>query len=285
MRISSYVSSLIFVRIKGQATESGRIREFTTTNSLYQDPNVDFTLRFENTGNIHVKPAGSITIYNVWGKERGQVLINDQDANFGNVLPQSIRRFKFSWSGEQSLFDIGPYSAVVTLNYGEEGKKSVSATAYFWVVPVVPVAIGLGSLLAFLLLLAWLIRRYIKRALTLEHMRYGAISTSTTPPPRPPVIETLIEPLREGVIDLRSVASRRVEKPAMPAAGTMNSVHAPTSELSFIQFIKKYRLFVVFIMILIVGGVLGFRYFAGVLQAQRAYQIHDISTQNENAVK
>ena len=106
MKISSFVSSLLFVNIKGDVVESGRIREFSTSQSLYQTPNVDFSVRFENTGNTHVHPQGEVTIYNMWGKERGQVMINNQDDDFGNVLPQSIRRFQFSWSGEQSLFDM-----------------------------------------------------------------------------------------------------------------------------------------------------------------------------------
>jgi hypothetical protein len=178
MKVSSFVTSLLFVRIKGEVVESGRIREFGTERTLYQRPEANFVLRFENTGNTHLRPQGSITLYNMYGKERGQVLINEK-SNFGNVLPRSIRKFQFSWSGEESLLDIGRYSAVVTLGYGENGKQNTSATTYFWVVPLVPVSITLGIALFFLLLMTWLIRRYIRRALRSSACIWDSVSIQT----------------------------------------------------------------------------------------------------------
>ena len=297
MKVSSFVSSLIFVNIKGDVVESGRIREFSTAKSLYQTPSVDFTVRFENTGNTHVHPQGSVTIYNMWGKERGQVLINDKDSSFGNVLPESIRRFQFSWSGEQSVFDIGPYRAVVTLNYGDQGKQSVSATTYFWVVPLVPVSIGLGSIIVFLILLTWLIRRYVRRALMLEKARFGIPSSAPLAQVPMPIIEALIEPLREGVIDLRSVrgsvapqaiaaeqavgdVSRRTMSAESPITGQVVQT-TQRDTLSLYELIAKYRLFIVFLILVVAMIVGGWWYFAKVLQSQRAYQISNVTTQSE----
>ncbi len=164
MRISSMVSTLMFVRIKGEVIETGRIREFRTIDELYQTARADFVLRFENTGNAHLRPQGSVAIYNMWGKERGKVLINDK-GEFGNALPQSTRRYEFSWEGENSLFDIGRYRAEATLTYGQEAKQNATYATYFWVVPVVPVAIALGALFFFIVAAVWLIRRYIRRSL------------------------------------------------------------------------------------------------------------------------
>ena len=291
MRVSSFVSSLIFVRIKGDVVESGRIREFSTGKSLYQTPDVDFTVRFENTGNTHVQPQGDVTIYNMWGKERGQVQINQGDDDFGNVLPQSIRRFQFSWEGEQSLFDIGPYSAIVTLNFGDEGKQNITAKTYFWIVPVVPVSTALGSFILFIFLIAWFIRRYVRRALTLEKTRLGIAPGSPLAAVPTPVIETLIEPIREGVIDLRSIGSKKTpptsasvgQAIAPGAAQTARSADGGSyeSSLTLYQFIAKYRLFIAFLIVCVIGAVAGWWYFARVLQAQRSFQIHDVTIQDE----
>jgi membrane protein implicated in regulation of membrane protease activity len=281
--VSSYVSSLIFVNIKGDVVESGRIREFSTSKSLYQTPDVDFTVRFENTGNTHVHPQGEVTIYNMWGKERGQVLINNEDANFGDVLPASIRRFQFSWSGDQDIFDIGPYSAIVTLNYGDDGKQSVTATTYFWIVPIVPVSIALGSIILFLLLLTWLIRRYVRRALTLEKSRLGipaSMPLKDVKEMRVPVIETLIEPLREGVIDLRSVRGKNVAAPAA-AAPTGGTAAKHENSLTFYEFIVKYRLFVLFLAVCVIAVIVGWWYFTKVLDPNRSYQISNIIIGND----
>lgn len=283
LRVSSYVSTLIFVRIKGDVMESGRIREFVTGEDLYQKPHADFLVRFENTGNTHLRPAGSVEIYNMWGKLRGKVDIA-QDSTFGNVLPNSIRRFNFSWDGEDSIFDIGRYSARVTLAYGDGGKQSASATTYFWIVPVVPVAITLGSLLAFLVLITWLIRRYIRRALQLERQKFGYSQPQT--PARAPVqhastMHALIEPIREGVVDLRSMAKSQPRSPQDEVSQA--SPVATYQRLTFWQFLNKYRLFILFVAVVIVGGLGAWRYFDSTQKPQRSFQVTDVQIQIEDA--
>ncbi len=275
MRVSSFVTSLLMVRIKGDIIESGRIREFTTDKTLYQKPEANFALRFENTGNTHLRPQGTITLYNMWGKERGQVLINES-SNFGNVLPRSIRKFEFAWTGEDTLFDIGRYSAVVTLTYGDDGRQNTSATTYFWVVPVVPVLVTLGVLLFMVLTLTWFIRRYIRRALAIEYMHRGVAEHPDVPdrqvvaPQHISTFQALVQPIKEGVVDLRSVRSAAQQ----PAALETPAYVAP---LTLGGFVHKYKLFFVFLVILVltIGGI-GL-YFKTVLVPHRDFQIQDIS--------
>lgn len=280
LKVSSYVSSLLFVRIKGDVIEKGRIREFLTTQQLYQTPKADFLLRFENTGNTHVLPQGDITIYNMWGKERGKVSIN-QGSDFGNVLPKTIRRFEFSWAGEQDLFDIGLYSAIVTLAYGQDNKQNVTEKTYFWVVPVVPVAIGMGIFLLFVLSLIWFIRRYIRRALELEQKRLGLVSApsvnrvkASAAPAK--IAETLLQPIREGVIDLRSVAGKK--EPSAPSA---RAADMPVRMNTTGQFLRKYRLFGLFLLIVALGSLATWYYFSKVLVKARGFQITDVHIQEE----
>jgi hypothetical protein len=282
MKVSSFVTSLLFVRIKGEVVESGRIREFGTERTLYQRPEANFVLRFENTGNTHLRPQGSITLYNMYGKERGQVLINEK-SNFGNVLPRSIRKFQFSWSGEESLLDIGRYSAVVTLGYGENGKQNTSATTYFWVVPLVPVSITLGIALFFLLLMTWLIRRYIRRALTIERMHLGLGEHPNVPDrqiqehEQISTIRALVQPIKEGVVDLRSVGTRQ-SAAAMPLETP--DYRAP---LTLGGFVRKYKLFFVFLIVLgLVIASVGV-YFNTVLIPHRDFQIQEIKAGNTDA--
>src|SRR3989344_4620678 len=70
----------------------------------------------------------------MWGEERGLIPIN-QASQFGNVLPESIRKFTFSWKGEWSMADIGRYTAVATLAYGSESRQFASMQTEFWVIP------------------------------------------------------------------------------------------------------------------------------------------------------
>ncbi len=268
MRISSVVSSLVFVKIRGETTESGRIREFRTDKYVNDTPSADFLLRFENTGNTHIQPQGDVVIYNMWGKKRGEVAVNES-GNFGNVLPGSTRKFTFTWAGDTDLLDVGRYSAVVTLAYGDDGKQNVSAVAYFWVVPTAPVAAVLGGIVIIMLLLFWLIRRYVRRALLLERERLGIGPSAAPPAPAILSFETFMEPVREGVIDLRRAAGAAPPEPET----------VPAAPLSWTGLAAKYRLFLLFIVVVLAGIVGGWWYLHAVLVPARNFQITDVSIQ------
>jgi hypothetical protein len=277
VNIASYVTSLLFVKIKGNVVENGRIREFSTSQSLYQSSAADFTLRFENTGNTHVQPQGNIVIYNMWGRERGTVSINQEEGNFGNVLPGGVRRFQFSWAGDNA-FDIGRYSAVVTLAYGQDGKKNVTAITYFWVIPVIPVASAAAGIVVAILLVSWLIRRYIRRALALEQERLG-ISESHTGSTDVEIgasysLGVLTEPLREGVIDLRSLAGGGVSFTNV-SVGAPASVVAP-SRMTIGAFLRKYRLFLLFIAVVSLITLFGYRYLRSSFTSEQHFKITDV---------
>lgn len=270
MRIASYVSSLIFVKVRGDTTEQGRVREFRTTASRYDAPSADFVLRFENTGNTHVQPQGDIVIYNMWGKKRGELQVNNDSGNFGNVLPHSTRAFAFTWTGDSDFLDIGRYSAVVTLAFGDDGRQNVTATTYFWIVPMGPVVAGIGCIAVLLTLLSWLIRRYIRRALELERHRLGLPSDAQLPHTSGVSIAVLAEPVREGVVDLRSAARGTVP----PTTSVVTAAAAP---LSFPGFVRKYRLFFVFLMALSVICFMLVWYAHSVSISSRNFQISDVS--------
>ncbi|MFM2339445.1 MAG: hypothetical protein RLZZ360_81 [Candidatus Parcubacteria bacterium] len=167
VQTAQFVTSLFFVRVSGDVVESGDIREFMASKAIVQTPEATLFMRFENDGNVHVQPQGDIKIFNMWGKERGFIPINHQ-THFGNVLPNSIRKFTFTWSSDTAVYDIGRYRAVATLGYGEEGKKFVTSTTYFWVIPYTTILITLLILYVSIKIILWLIRRYIDRMLALS---------------------------------------------------------------------------------------------------------------------
>ena len=171
IRVSSFVSSLILLRISGDVREEGDIRAFFPDRTFYEKPDVDFTLRFENKGNVHIKPQGYITIYNMWGKERGKIAVNEK-INFGNVLPQSTRKFVFEWQGEENFFESGRYKAVAALDFGKGASKNVSRSIYFWVVPLKPTFVIFGGFFLFLVLMTLGLRAYIRRTIDIARSQY-----------------------------------------------------------------------------------------------------------------
>jgi hypothetical protein len=203
VRTAQAVTSLLFLKVDGDIVESGTIREFTTNQSLYRSPAVDFTVRFENQGNVHIQPRGDITITNMWGQERGIIPIN-QRSTFGDVLPEQIRRFTFGWTGEWSLADIGRYEAVVNLAYGEQSRQFATSRTYFWVVPwhwALGIVLGL---LLFIGTITWAVRQYITRMLILSGIdpTATALRSNKTAYRRSRV--SVMAPLETGMLDLRS---------------------------------------------------------------------------------
>jgi hypothetical protein len=195
------VTALVFLRVAGDIQETGQIRDFTTSRLVSEVPAMDFSIRFENTGNVHLQPQGNITITNMWGRERGILPIN-QNSQFGNVLPESIRKYNFSWSGDWSFADIGRYKAVATLAYGEQTKRFTDSTTMFWVIPWRALLLVLAIVVGLVWFVVWGIRLYIRRMLQLA---------GVTPELRRdnrnklhPSSVSITAPLEEGILDLRS---------------------------------------------------------------------------------
>lgn len=262
VKVSSYVSSLLLVRVKGEIVEKGRIREFISSKTWYDAADVHLSLRFENMGNAHVRPQGEVTIYNMWGKERGHLPIN-KEQGFGQVLPKSIRKFDFAWTGDGTAFDIGRYSAVATLAFGQEAKQNVSAVTYFWVVPTVPVATTVGGFLVIVITLTWFIRRYVRRALMLERERLGLSATPVASPPIHNKVALLVEPLREGVVDLRKVRG-----------GVSSGSSAVVSErMGFLEFVRKYALFFLFVAVVVAASIVTSWFVGEARKADHAFEM------------
>lgn len=260
VRTSQVVTSLFFVRVAGDVEEKGAIREFSVAHLFREVPEATFAMRFENLGNVHLQPQGGITIYNMWGKERGYIPIN-QKSHFGNVLPQSIRKFDFSWRGEESIADIGHYTAEVAVTYGQDGRQTASSKLYFWVIPVRATLITLFALGLFLYFIVWIIRRYVRRAMYLAG--YEAMPERNLPE-RPKNVQVnkkkaLALPLQEGVLDLRR---------SMQRSDMRTSLFS-----SLLGYLRVYKFFFVGLSgIVCIAVVLGV-YFSDVLQKSKKYEV------------
>lgn len=210
VQTSQFVTALLFLRVDGDINESARIRNFTTNQNIYQTPDVNLSLRFENIGNVHVQPQGTITITNMWGEERGAIPIN-QRTQFGKVLRDSVREFSFNWKGNLSFFDIGRYKAELTLAYGNENKQFVSSQTYFWVIPITSILLVFGSIGLFVMLLVLAVRSYVRRMLLLAGVNPDTGQRYTKPDPGTIVIgryQRATAPFRNSLVDLKREIGR-----------------------------------------------------------------------------
>jgi hypothetical protein len=181
------------VRKEGAKAEA-KIVEFKTANYINEYLPVDFQIKIENTGNIHVKPHGNVFIDAGQGKDLAILDVNNTQ---GSILPQSARIFDTSWDdgflvkepviqdGQPKLdkngkpvyslninwnkltsFRIGKYTANLLVVY-DNGQKDIpmEATLSFWVFPYKVVGGTLLGLIILVLILRFGIKRYINREL------------------------------------------------------------------------------------------------------------------------
>ncbi|MEI8361026.1 MAG: hypothetical protein WCG01_02775 [bacterium] len=164
IKVSSKLASLILARVSGDVIEKGDIKEFSVGKSVSADLKADFNVIFENSGNTHLQPKGEISITNIFGQKRATIMVNNQ-ADYGNVLPNSVKRWQFNWQGDSSLFDAGLMKADLLMTYGGDTKESLVRTIYFWTFSMKPTLIVLGVIIIPLLLIIFIIRLYIRRSI------------------------------------------------------------------------------------------------------------------------
>jgi len=157
--ISNKVGSLVLVRVAGKADEAATVKEFTTPKNSYETGPIDFVVRIENSGNIHIISKGNIEIKDTFGKSVAILPVNSKN---GNVLPESIRRFdnktdSLSWNPKG--FTFGRYKAELLLTYGSPA-QTLSSTLSFWIVPWKQLLLIGLAIIIIILLLVLIVKRY-----------------------------------------------------------------------------------------------------------------------------
>lgn len=121
------IGSLLLVNVDGAGINySGAIEDFKSNKYFYSYDQVEFISRIANNGNIHFKPKGVISIYNMFGKKVTSITFNE-DKN--NILPDTIRKFENNWQQKSSL---GWYKAVLDIDCGG---KQLTKTISFMIMP------------------------------------------------------------------------------------------------------------------------------------------------------
>jgi hypothetical protein len=257
VEISQVVSSLIFLSVAGDVSEVGSIREFTTENAIHESPEVKFNLRFENKGNVHLQPQGDIKILNMWGQERGVIPINKRSL-FGKVVRESIRKYSFTWTGEWSLADIGRYTAIATLAYGENDRQFASAETHFWVIPWRALLMVVATLVFFVWLFAWLLRLYVRKMLLMAGVSPELQSLKKTKKKTYRKV-SVVAPIGAGILDLRSRLYATKNLPGRAAA--------------LWQYVVQYKLFFIALFAIVVFLYLVIWFISSASTNERAYEV------------
>lgn len=135
------VGSILIYRLGGDADTTARIREFKVDRNIYRLPEVNFSLKIENQGNVLIRPRGPVEIQNMFGKTVATLVMNNDNLS---VYPKKEREFTANWTSSNLAF--GRYQAVASMGYGEDAHKTITAVVSFWILPyhiILPVVIGI----------------------------------------------------------------------------------------------------------------------------------------------
>lgn len=148
--LSQQVGSLFLLTINGTLQEKMSVVSFKAPSFSESGP-INFDLTLKNSGNVHVKPEGLITVTDMFGRQVASVPIDGQ-----NVFPGKNRIMQTTLN-KQWL--VGPLTAEAVMYYGTVNRQSLDATTSFFVFPY---RLALAGLLVIIVL--YLLRKRIGKA-------------------------------------------------------------------------------------------------------------------------
>ncbi|MFA6185453.1 MAG: hypothetical protein WC720_04915 [Candidatus Shapirobacteria bacterium] len=145
--IQPRVGTLVYITIPGDINQNAVIKNFSAGKFFEFGP-IDFATTIQNLSDIHIKPAGNITITNMIGM-KSFVQFN-KDGN--NIFPGKTRDFE-NQLNKKWLF--GRYKAELNAAYGSAGGVA-TAVVFFWVIPwrfMILVAAAIAVLIAVIIII------------------------------------------------------------------------------------------------------------------------------------
>lgn len=127
--VQQQIAGIVFQRINGEAREQLEVISFAPERSFAEFGPVDLLARVKNTGTVHEKAIGTITINNMLGMKVDSIVL---DEHF--IIPDAVRRLKNTWpaKGKHPIL-IGRYTAEINATYG--GDKKLTASTTFTIFP------------------------------------------------------------------------------------------------------------------------------------------------------
>jgi hypothetical protein len=163
------IGTLIFIRVKGDVNESGKLTDFKLAGNkkiIFDSNNIKFNLFYENEGNVHLNPKGTITVKNMLGASVGTITVEPWFA-----MPKSMRFREVGWN---STFLFGKYTALASVERGY-GELSDDASISFWVIPW---KIILGIFSAIIIVVA-IVKKLFKKKSVIVTILFGIISLTS----------------------------------------------------------------------------------------------------------
>ncbi len=143
--IASKIGTLIILTVQGQLNESAKVESLVVKSGTrsFTRPPVTIETVINNTGNVHIRPEGTVVIHNMFGGQTASLVFN---SSRGAILPNSSRHFDVAWAkssvdqgrggffhevgAEWHNFALGTYTASLNLTYGSTNQPLVGTVRF-----------------------------------------------------------------------------------------------------------------------------------------------------------
>ncbi len=164
VNLKQVIASLILVRKEGGAEIGLNAAGFTLAKqSPFELPKLA-QLRFQNPGNVHVTPRGTVVISDPAGRIVKKGIINE---NSDIILPQSFRRIKVNLLGISTAWTPGRYTATSSFRFDGNSDMRSSKITFWYLGQGLVLLIGVVLIILFTTIFTVIIkkRRSTKKAL------------------------------------------------------------------------------------------------------------------------
>ncbi|MBI5621083.1 hypothetical protein HY949_04835 [Candidatus Gottesmanbacteria bacterium] len=133
--LKSAIASLLFVKKTGGEIYGLSLSGSEVTKRRLMLP-TEVNLRFQNTGNVHVVPRGTVTVNGPWGTEIFKGIINPQS---GIILPENFRVYPTTLERLSLPLWPGMYQLIISYRYETQNEAVAQTTRFFF-----PGLVGIG---------------------------------------------------------------------------------------------------------------------------------------------
>ena len=122
------MASLLFVRKIGGEIEELKLNSFDFARNIFLLP-LQIKLRFQNTGNVHVTPRGTVEIFDPAGRVVAKGIINSES---GIILPETFRVFPSKFMSLSSALLPGRYMMLINYRYDGQDNFTTEKEIFFF---------------------------------------------------------------------------------------------------------------------------------------------------------
>jgi len=158
--VTHRIVSLTYLTITGPVDESALLKELKAPAFLEYGP-ITATSEITNQGDLHIRPQGTITLTNMFGK-----IVDQQSLEGKNVFPDASRIYENILAQNQRWL-IGKYRIDLSATYGDGGQV-IKGTVFTWVFPWKLVTMIILAIVIISLLIVITIRSFRKKEEQLE---------------------------------------------------------------------------------------------------------------------